>query len=132
MPSRESQKSKVNPRQVNEYVRQALAYAAERAESGYAEIVPTLAAQNLGLSSVEALAVLMVLEDAGALKHHYRIYCRPSDGVLADVESKKDVERLIYCKFCDKNHGEEDLNVELVFRIIPDGLNKLLSDRAVA
>jgi hypothetical protein len=132
MPFRESRDFKKKSPPVESLLKRVLAYVLERAEAGYSEVIPTLAAERLGLPSVEVLGLLMLLEDEGVLRHHYRIYCRSSDGVLADVQTKEEVLRETYCKFCDKNHSEEALSVELVFEIIPNGLKTWMRNRAVA
>lgn len=132
MPFRESQNSGVRSPGIEEFLNRALAYVAQRHEDGYTEIVPVLLAERLGVSSIEALSALMVLEDRGALEHFYRIYCRTSDGVLNDVKTKKEVAEAVYCRFCDRDHTEGQLNVELMFRVVPEALRGLLRTRAVA
>jgi hypothetical protein len=132
MPFRESQEFKTKSRSVDSLLKNLLAYVLERAEGGYSEIIPTLAAERLGLSSVEVLGLLMLLENDGVLRHHYRIYCRAGDGVLADVRTKEEVPRKIYCKFCDKDQNEDTLSVELIFQIMRDGLESSVRNKAVA
>jgi hypothetical protein len=132
MRSQESLNSKLDQRRLSDFISQALEYVVDTAGSGKREIIPSLAAEKLKLSYVETLGVLMVLEDRGLLHHFYRVYCPASDGSVCDVSDKKDIPALIYCKFCGKEHGEADVDVEVVFRIDDEKLNHFLRNRAVA
>lgn len=132
MPFRESRNSRSNAGKLEEIVDRTLSYIVEQSGADRSEVIPPLAAAKLGLPLVEILAALMVLEDRGVLRHFYRIYCQAKDVVLGDVVHKEDVAAHLYCKYCDCQHGQDDVDVEVVFRIDRQGLNDLLRKRAVA
>jgi|ERR1700733_560842 len=132
MQSRESPSSKQDPQGLNKYVSQVLDYVVDRFAQGQKEVIPSLAAEKLKLSSVEILGLFMLLEDKGILQHFYRVYCRNKDAPLCDVADKEDIPEQIPCKFCGDEHGEIDVDVEVVFRINAEKLTDLLRKRAVA
>jgi hypothetical protein len=121
-----------SPPSVEAYLIKALAYVAERTATGQTEVIPSLLASYLRLSSLETLAILMVLEDEGVLSHFYRIYCRSTDGVIGEFKHKKEIPSARYCRFCDSEHSEEASEVEIVFRVNREKLNEILRKRAVA
>lgn len=92
-------------------------YLTDRIKAGFDEVVPPLAAEALGLSSVETLGLLMVLEDSHLLRHKYRVYCKSKDAVLLEVDEKDDLPEETYCPYCNCVHPEEGLDIEVVFKI---------------
>lgn len=96
-------------------------YIVGELEEGRSRIVPALAAAHLKQSEAETLGLLMLLEDAGLIRHQYDIVCRKTNAVLATVSSKSELEHVIpvLCQLCDAEHGADDLRIELVFEVMP-------------
>jgi hypothetical protein len=62
-----------SPPSVEAYLIKALAYVAKRTATGQTEVIPSLLASYLRLSSLETLAILMVLEGRGWKKKLIRL-----------------------------------------------------------
>lgn len=118
--------------QLENQLARVISYLEEREQSGAREVIPVLVAQRLALPTPAVLGLLMLLEDRGALQHHYRIYCKRDDCPLLDVNKKSDIPTHLYCKFCDRDHSADDLEVEVFFTILPGRLAELARERAVA
>lgn len=95
-------------------------YVIERIRAGFDEVVPPLAAEAIGLSNLATLGLLMALEDSQVFNHRYRVYCKKSDAVLLEVDDKDELPEELYCPHCNCAHTEEELDIEVVFKIRPD------------
>ena len=94
-------------------------YIKDQTKGGVDEIVPPLAAEALNLSNLATLGLLVALEDNHALKHKYRVYCKNHDAVLLELDNKDQLPEELYCQYCDSTHDEDDLDIEVIFKIEP-------------
>lgn len=117
MSSPQSKKSGAGDARVRSLLEKLKTYVTSRGEPGQHYVIPSLAAEHLGISTVETLGLLMLLEENGLLRHKYRIYCKDKDAVLLEVREQEDLPAQIDCKYCDRKHGESDLYIEVVFEI---------------
>lgn len=109
------------------------AYIAGQIDRGSKEIEPALASQSLHLREIEVLALLMLLEEAGIVRHAYNIYCARQGTLLETVNEKREVPRVIYCKYCDKDHREpDDFEIELIFQTLEQASEPLRHNVAVS
>jgi hypothetical protein len=94
-------------------------YIADLQARGADEIEPALAARFLGTTEAAALALLMLLEEEGLLKHVYNIYCSRTRSFVESVDEKSEVPRALWCRLCDAEHADpDDMEVELAFRVL--------------
>jgi hypothetical protein len=117
MWSQESKTSITSNRRIRALVESLRAYVEERLKEGSHVVIPSVAAQYLGISTPETLGLLMVLEKEGLLSHRYRLYCKSNDTVLFETANRSSLPVDPYCKFCDRDHDEDELEVEVVFEI---------------
>jgi hypothetical protein len=95
------------------------AYITEQLGDGRKEIEPALASRSLKLTEAEVLALLMLLEREGMVRHHYNIYCAHNRTLLKTVHEKAEIPSAIYCKYCDKEHCDPDeFEIELAFQVL--------------
>jgi hypothetical protein len=93
------------------------AYIDRQTASGETFIVPKLAGAYLRLTDGEAFVLLETLADAGVIERAYNVYCRPNERLLATVSTIDALDRIPYCDFCDTDHPENELKLELAFRL---------------
>jgi hypothetical protein len=87
-------------------------------------LIPRVVARQLRISEADALALLMLFEDAGWIRHRYDVLCPKSRAVLFSVYDKNEIADEEYeCKFCGAEHACDDLEIELVFEIPAAGRN---------
>lgn len=99
------------------------AYLDSLAARGVGAAEPKLVAAALSISEAEALALMLLFERAGLLKRRYEIVCPDTHAVLATVDSKDEIAAALEeldeaCKFCEKTHDLDDLEVDVVFSIV--------------
>jgi hypothetical protein len=82
-------------------------------------LIPRVVARHLRLSEADTLALLMLFEDAGWIRHRYDVLCPKIKAVLFSVYDKRELTENEYeCKFCGIEHSCDDLEIELVFEIL--------------
>jgi hypothetical protein len=95
------------------------AYITEQLGHGRKEIEPALASRYLKLTEAEVLALLMLLEREGMVRHLYNIYCAHNRTLLKSVYEKAEIPSAIYCKYCDREHSDPDeFEIELTFQVV--------------
>jgi hypothetical protein len=83
--------------------------------SGQEYIIPKLAAAGLGLNDGEAFVLLEMLAEAGILRRVYNVYCRKHNALLATVETLEALDEVSHCDYCDVDHDQSELKVEIAF-----------------
>src|SRR5947207_15862995 len=71
-------------------------YMGHEVENGRTRVVPALAANSLGKSEAETLALLMLYEDGGVLTHEYDIVCKRTAAVLKTVTAKSELQDALH------------------------------------
>jgi hypothetical protein len=109
--------SKDNP-ELAARIQQVREYVEWQKERNVHEIVPRVVAVKLGTSEADALSLLMLFEDAGVLKHKYELICVSNSATIASYDSLEEVPNEHECRYCDREHGGDELRLELVFEIV--------------
>lgn len=86
-------------------------------EQGIREVLPRVAAAQLGISEGDTLGLLGLFETAGLLKSRYDLICVPTRAVLASFDTFKHVPDEYECALCGRGHDADDLRIELAFAI---------------
>ncbi len=117
MPSKKLENfSKTNP-SLAPYINKLYDYLRYLSEHDRKEIIPRVAAVQLGLSEADTLGLLTLFQDAGLVKPRYDIVCTRTDSVIDSVYSLDEVPDKVDCQICDRQHEADDVRVELVFEI---------------
>ena len=117
MWSQKSKSSITSDEHVKALTNKLRTYIEQSLRAGRHVIIPSVAAGHLGLSTPETLGLLMVLENEGLLQHKYRLYCKLNDAVVFETTDQRSLPVNPYCKFCDCNHNENELDIEVVIEI---------------
>jgi hypothetical protein len=119
MPFRKLESIKRQHPKLSRQLDSLAAYITERLGKGSKEIEPALASRYLNLPEAEVLALLMLLEREGMVRHLYNIYCAHNRTLLKSVHEKSEIPSAIYCKYCDKEHRDpDDFEIELTFQVV--------------
>jgi len=119
MPFRKLESIKAQHPKLSRQLDALAAYIVEELEKGRREIEPSLASRYLKIGEAEVLALLMLLEREGMVRHVYNIYCAHNRTLLKSVYEKSEIPSAIYCKYCDKEHCDpDDFEIELTFRVL--------------
>jgi len=96
-------------------------YVRSEVDDGRNRIVPALAATYVKRSEAQTIALLMLFEDAGLLKHRFDVVCTRNDAVLLSLPDLAELHNHLplRCELCDEEHGPDDLRIELVFEVVP-------------
>jgi len=108
--------SKRNPK-VASLVEKLEEYIRWLAERGIKEVIPRVAAAQLGISEADTLGLLSLFQDAGLVKPRYDLVCKKTNSVLGSFYSLDEVPDNVDCQICGKEHDADDLRVDLVFEI---------------
>jgi|ERR1700686_1721585 len=81
------------------------------------EVIPRVAAAQLGISEADTLGLLTLFQNAGLVKPRYDLVCKPTSSVVGSFYSLDDVPDRVECQFCGKDHDADDLRVDLVFEL---------------
>jgi hypothetical protein len=87
------------------------------AERGIKEVIPRVAAAQLGVSEADTLGLLSLFQDAGLVKPRYDLVCKATSSVVGSFYSLDEVPDEVDCQICGKEHDADDLRVDLVFEI---------------
>lgn len=91
---------------------------------GIGAVEPKLVAAALNISEAEALALMLLFERAGVLRHRYEIACPRSKAVIATVDDKDGIATALEglegepCNFCDETHDLDELEIDVIFSIL--------------
>jgi len=80
-------------------------------------VIPKLAAADLGLSEGEAFVLLKMMADEDVVKQQFNVYCRTHGILLQSVDKLDGLDDIKWCDFCDRQHGPNELFVEIAFRL---------------
>ena len=95
-------------------------------EQRQTEIEPSLAARELRTTEAHVTGLLMLLEEEEMVRHVYNIYCAKNRAFLASARERNEIPRVLYCKFCEKEHNRpDDFEIELAFQIIDAAWERL-------
>lgn len=83
------------------------------------DIVPPLVARRLSIDEGLALALLMLVNEAGLIEPQYLVYCTDTENYLESYASLKDVPPTVFCPYHDKEHDSQEYYVELTFKFTP-------------
>jgi hypothetical protein len=86
-------------------------------EHDVGEVLPRVAAVDIGLSEADTVALLGLFEKAGLVKRRYDLVCEATREVVGSYESLEEIPDQVDCKICGREHGADDLRIELVFPI---------------
>lgn len=115
MPSKKLETfSKRNPK-LAPLIQKLEEYLRKLAEQGINEVIPRVAAAQLGISEADTLGLLKLFHDAGLVKPRYDLICKPTNSVVGSFYSLDEVPDEVECVFCGKDHDADDLRVDLVF-----------------
>jgi hypothetical protein len=81
------------------------------------EVIPRVAAAQLGISEADTLGLLSVFHEAGLVRPRYDLVCRTANSVMESYYSLDEIPDKIECQLCGKEHDADDLRVDLVFEI---------------
>jgi len=81
------------------------------------ELIPRVAAVQLGISEADMLGLLSLFQDARLVKPRYQLVCTITDSVLRTYDSLDEVPDEVHCEHCGRDHDSDDLRIELVFEI---------------
>jgi hypothetical protein len=101
-------------------VGQLLDYIKWQRDRGVRELVPRVVAAKLGISEADALGLLSLFDDAGLVKPRYDLVCGETSTAIKSFDSLYEIPEQIECNQCDREHGPDELRVELVFEIRQD------------
>lgn len=85
------------------------------------DIVPPLVAIRLSINEALALALLMLVDEAGLIEPQYMVYCTATENYLESYASLEDVPEKVSCPYHDKEqeHNSQEYYVELTFKFTP-------------
>lgn len=117
MPSKKLESfSKRNP-ELEPLIQKLADYMRWLSDQGIGELIPRVAAAQLGISEADTLGLLSVFQDAGLMKPQYQLVCIRTKSVLGTYASLGEVPDEAPCEHCDRDHDSDDLRIELVFAI---------------
>jgi len=121
MPSKKLENfSRRNP-ELAPLVRKLADYIQWLSEQNIKELIPRVAAAQLGVSEADTLGLLSLFQDAGIVEPRYHLVCKATGSVLGSYRSLDEVPDSIECNVCGKEHDSDDLRVDLAFEITPQG-----------
>lgn len=88
------------------------------------DIAPPLVAKSISIDEGLALALLMLVQEAGLIEPRYLIYCKDTENAIAAYESPDDVPGTIFCPYHDKEHDLSEYYIELTFQFTPKFLSR--------
>jgi hypothetical protein len=117
MPSKKLENFSKNNPELAPLVRKLEEYLRWLQERGIKEVIPRVAAAQLGISEADTLGLLSVFEEAGRVKPRYDLVCKSTNSVLGSYYSLREIPDTIECQACGREHDADDLRADLVFEI---------------
>lgn len=83
------------------------------------EFVPKFIAKAINESEVAVVTALRFLEEAGAAKKWFGVFCSSTDVPLERFASLQEIPKTIHCNICDEQHCQSDhtFKVEVLYTI---------------
>lgn len=117
MPSKKLENFNRHNPELAPIVKKLADYIRSLSEQHVNQVIPRVAAVQLGISEADTLGLLSVFQDAGLVEPRYQLVCKRTGSVLGSYSSLEDVPDEHECNVCGKEHDAGDLRVDLVFEI---------------
>lgn len=124
MHFQELEKFKIEYPSLNELIELLDDVLQEKVVSPTRDIVPPLLAKRLSIDEGLALALLMLVHEAGLIEPKYLVYCEDTDNIIGEYESLDKVPDKVFCPYHDKEHDSQEYYVELTFQFTPKSLSR--------
>jgi hypothetical protein len=116
MPLSKLEAAKKKYPQLSKQLGDLFGYLLVQQKDGISDFMPKLVAARLGMNEAAALGLLRAFENAGIVSHEYHVLCRSTSALIDVVPSLSDIADSYECNFCGREHGIDDLKIELVFK----------------